>query len=77
MKWIVKLIISLGLSSTALAGSARDPKAHCGYESGQWDSETQCCNVNGEELFCGKTDRENSHAAGDSESKQSEEILTE
>jgi hypothetical protein len=77
MNWIVKLIISLGLSSTALAGSARDPKAHCGYESGQWDPETECCNVNGEELFCRKTDRDKSETSGGNESNQAAETLTE
>jgi hypothetical protein len=77
MKWIVKLIISLGLPATALAGSARDHGARCVYESGQWDPETKCCTVHGEEPRCQKIDQDKSDAAGDSESVQAGETLTE
>ncbi len=77
MKMIIKFVISLGLSTTALAGSARDPKAQCGYVSGQWDSETKCCMVNGEELRCQNVDHDKSEAAGDSESIKVEETPTE
>ncbi len=77
MNWMVKFVITLGLSSTAFAGSARDPKARCGHENGLWESETQCCYVNSEELFCQQIDKEKSEAADDSKSDQAAEKLTE
>ncbi len=77
MKWIVKLIISLGLSSTALAGSARDSKARCGHENGQWDPEVQCCYSNSEELFCLQIDKEKSDATDDRKLDQAAEKFTE